>query len=74
VFDEVAVPAAERFVPDLMLVSAGYDAHWRDPFRQLQFRSSTYHALAARLKALAARLCGGFEFEFGGIPSDSGAM
>ncbi|GAB4819942.1 hypothetical protein N2152v2_006988 [Parachlorella kessleri] len=59
VFDEVIGPAAERFRPDLVLVSAGYDAHWRDPFQQLQLRSSTYHALASRLKALAGRLCGG---------------
>jgi hypothetical protein len=24
-------PAAARFQPDIILVSAGYDAHWRDP-------------------------------------------
>lgn len=60
VFDEVVGPAAEHFGPDLILVSAGYDAHWRDPFQQLQLRSSTYHKLAARLRALAVRLCGGW--------------
>lgn len=60
VFDEVIAPAALRFAPDLILVSAGYDAHWRDPFQQLQFRSATYHSLATRLKALAAQLCSKF--------------
>jgi hypothetical protein len=30
-FDEVVAPAAQRFQPDILLVSAGYDAHWRDP-------------------------------------------
>ena len=30
-FDEVVVPAVERFDPDLMLISAGFDAHWVDP-------------------------------------------
>ena len=39
-------------------VSAGYDAHWRDPLAGLQMRNSTYHRLAAQLKALADRLCG----------------
>jgi hypothetical protein len=39
-------------------VSAGYDAHWRDPLAGLQMRSSTYHRLARQLKALADRLCG----------------
>lgn len=59
VFDGVVAPAAERFQPDIVLVSAGFDAHWRDPFQQLQLRSSTYHSLACRLRELAGRLCGG---------------
>ncbi|KAI7841178.1 hypothetical protein COHA_005144 [Chlorella ohadii] len=59
VFDSVIGPAAERFRPNLILVSAGFDAHYRDPFQGLQLRSSTYYKLAQRLQALAARLCGG---------------
>ncbi|EFN52004.1 hypothetical protein CHLNCDRAFT_139540 [Chlorella variabilis] len=59
VFDSLIAPAARRFRPDIILVSAGFDAHWRDPFQQLQFRSSTYHKLAVRLRQLAAALCGG---------------
>jgi len=31
VFQEVVVPAAERFAPDWILVSAGFDPHRRDP-------------------------------------------
>jgi hypothetical protein len=41
VFDALVAPAAERFRPDIILVSAGFDAHWRDPFQQLQFRWGT---------------------------------
>ena len=41
-----------------MQVSAGYDAHWRDPLAGLQMRSSTYYRLAARIKALADSLSG----------------
>ena len=58
-FDEVVEPAARRFCPDIILVSAGYDAHWRDPLAGLQLRSSSYHALGGRLAALAGELCGG---------------
>jgi acetoin utilization deacetylase AcuC-like enzyme len=59
VFDEVVAPAAARFQPDIVLVSAGYDAHWRDPLAGLHYRTGTYHRLCARLKALADDLCGG---------------
>ena len=42
-----------------MQVSAGYDAHWRDPLASLQMRSSTYYRLAGRIKQLADQLSGG---------------
>ena len=38
-FDEIVAPAAARFAPDIVLVSAGYDAHWRDPLAGLSFRT-----------------------------------
>jgi acetoin utilization deacetylase AcuC-like enzyme len=59
VFDEVVAPAAARFKPDVVIVSAGYDAHWRDPLAGLHYRTGTYHRLCARLKALADATCGG---------------
>ena len=59
VFDEVIGPALHRFKPDIIFVSAGYDAHWRDPLAGLQFRSSTYHALGTRLREAADALCSG---------------
>ena len=57
-FDEIVIPAAQRFAPAMILVSAGFDAHYKDPLARLTFQSPTYHALAMRLKALASRLCG----------------
>lgn len=38
-FDEIVAPAAARFQPDIVLVSAGYDAHWRDPLAGLNYRT-----------------------------------
>ena len=58
-FDEIVAPAALRFKPDIVLVSAGYDAHWRDALAGLNFRTGTYHRLSTRIKALANELCGG---------------
>ena len=44
-------------------VSAGYDAHWRDPLAGLQLRSATYNRLAKDIRALADRLsCGRVAF------------
>ena len=39
-------------------VSAGYDCHWRDPLATLQMRSSTFHRLSTKIKALANELAG----------------
>ncbi|XP_047267826.1 histone deacetylase 14, chloroplastic isoform X8 [Capsicum annuum] len=59
VFDEVIVPCAQRFKPDIILVSAGYDAHLLDPLASFQFTTGTYYMLASKIKQLAKDLCGG---------------
>nr|XP_033517411.1 histone deacetylase 14 isoform X2 [Nicotiana tomentosiformis] len=59
VYDEVIVPCAQRFKPDIILVSAGYDAHVLDPLASLQFTTGTYYMLASNIKQLAKDLCGG---------------
>ncbi|XP_038882550.1 histone deacetylase 14 isoform X2 [Benincasa hispida] len=59
VFDEVVVPCAQRFKPDIILVSAGYDAHVLDPLANLQFTTGTYYMLASNIKQLAKELCDG---------------
>ncbi|KXZ46700.1 hypothetical protein GPECTOR_41g664 [Gonium pectorale] len=46
----VVLPAAERFGPQLLLVSAGYDAHWRDPLAGMQITAAGYHWLALILE------------------------
>ncbi len=58
-FDQVLLPAARRFRPELVLVSAGYDAHWNDPLAGMQLSIAGYAGLVQRLVALAGELCGG---------------
>jgi acetoin utilization deacetylase AcuC-like enzyme len=62
-FEQIAhalfIPLADRFQPDILLVSAGYDAHWRDPLASLQLSCAGYHALATTLVAIARKHCQG---------------
>ncbi|MBX5490517.1 MAG: histone deacetylase [Chloroflexi bacterium] len=58
-FDEILIPLARRWRPDLILVSAGYDAHWRDPLANMRLTVEGYAALVDCLCALAAELCAG---------------
>lgn len=59
VFQEILVPSAKRYRPELVLVSAGYDAHWMDMLAQMQLTVSGYHRMSAILKDLATQLCQG---------------
>ncbi len=56
---EAILPLAERFRPQLILVSAGYDAHWRDPLAGLHLSLAGYWRLATAMVALAEQQCGG---------------
>ena len=58
-FDEIIEPAAERFAPDLMLISVGFDAHWVDPLANMQLSLAGYDSLARQCIKLAERLCAG---------------
>ncbi|EFJ08022.1 hypothetical protein SELMODRAFT_429326 [Selaginella moellendorffii] len=57
--EEVMVPCCLKFKPDILLVSAGYDAHVLDPLASLQFTTATYHHLASTIKQLAREVCNG---------------
>lgn len=58
-FADVVRPAIERFDPDLMLISAGFDAHWVDPLASMQLTLEGYDYLARECIQLAERLCDG---------------
>lgn len=55
-FDKVVVPAIEKFGPDLILVSAGFDAHVEDPLAQIRVTAQGFRELSRRCAALAPRL------------------
>lgn len=59
VFDEILVPAAQRFKPNLLLVSAGFDAHWRDPLAHMHVSLAGFARMMRVLCALSDELCGG---------------
>ncbi len=52
-------PALEAFRPDMLLLSAGFDAHHEDPLALLELRTEDFGRLTHRLTELADRLCGG---------------
>ena len=54
--EHVAVPAALQYRPDLILVSAGYDAHRDDPLGGLRLETASFGAMASRLRALGEEL------------------
>ena len=57
VFDRVIVPVLQAFEPELLLVSAGFDAHMNDPLAGMRLSVEGFNGLARRLRdvALAAR-------------------
>jgi acetoin utilization deacetylase AcuC-like enzyme len=57
--ERVIAPLAERFSPQILLVSAGFDAHWRDPLAGLQLTIGGYHSLGRILAELARSHCEG---------------
>jgi acetoin utilization deacetylase AcuC-like enzyme len=51
--DRVVLPAAAAFAPQLVLVSAGFDAHAEDPLAGCLLRTESFVAMAARVRELA---------------------
>ncbi len=58
-YENVVFPAVEAFAPDLILVSAGFDAHRDDPLAQLNWSTEDFAWLTARICDVAGRVCGG---------------
>ena len=55
----VVIPALERFAPDAVLVSAGYDAHELDPLAGMRMTAQGYATLVSIIGDAVSRLAGG---------------
>lgn len=55
-FEQLVEPAVRAFEPELLLVSAGFDAHEEDPLGGLALSDGCFRELGARCAALAPRL------------------
>jgi len=53
------LPAVEAHRPEMILISAGFDAHARDPLANLQLVEADFAWATERLCELANRVCGG---------------
>ena len=58
-FDLAVLPRVEAFRPDLIIISAGFDAHWRDPLADINLREADFGWATTKLMDIADRRCGG---------------
>jgi acetoin utilization deacetylase AcuC-like enzyme len=74
VMDVIILPLIERYKPEMILVSLGFDSHWCDPLGNLGLCGATYGSLISSLTGWAERNCGGKIALFleGGYDLDAG--
>ncbi len=58
-WEETILPAVEAFRPDFLIVSAGFDAHARDPLAQTRLTTGAFAAMTESARELSRRCCGG---------------
>ena len=58
-YRERILPALRRFKPELLLISAGFDAHHRDPLAQIELQTEDYGWVTKELMAVADESAGG---------------
>jgi acetoin utilization deacetylase AcuC-like enzyme len=52
-------PAIEKFAPDLIIISAGFDAHWRDPLAGINLKEEDFAWVTEAVMGLADKHCSG---------------
>lgn len=63
-FEDQVLPALMDFQPDVLLISAGFDAHRDDPLAMIQLQTSSYEWMTERIRAFAEEHCGGRVISF----------
>jgi acetoin utilization deacetylase AcuC-like enzyme len=59
VFEEVGLPVLRQFRPELLIVSAGFDAHERDPLAGMRLTTGAFGAMTAELRRVAEEYAAG---------------
>ncbi len=59
IYEDMVLPQLDRFAPELVLVSAGFDAHRDDPLAQLDLLEDDFAWVTGALCDIAARHCAG---------------
>ena len=58
-FDEIIIPVVRAFAPEFVMVSAGFDAHRRDPLAEMRVSDQGFAALATKVLDVAGECAGG---------------
>ncbi len=58
-FESAILPRLEAFRPDLVIISAGFDAHWRDPLANINLKEADFAWATQKLMEIADRHAGG---------------
>ncbi|MGB5749424.1 MAG: histone deacetylase family protein, partial [Desulfobacterales bacterium] len=59
IWSTLGLPAVHSFKPDLILISAGFDAHQRDPLGQLELQDADFHWITDQICDIANDSCQG---------------
>ncbi len=59
IFDEAIIPIGRAFKPEFILVSAGFDCHFRDPLGAMEVTEFGFEQMTRRVRKLAAECCEG---------------
>lgn len=59
IYEQIIWEAARRFKPELIIVSAGFDAHWNDPLAMMNLSLTGFSHLDRELIRMAEELCDG---------------
>lgn len=59
IFQQVIVPKLRAFQPEMLFISAGFDAHWQDPLAMAALSLSGYAQLCRQLVVAADEICNG---------------
>ena len=53
------IPVIQKFNPDLIIISAGFDAHENDPLAQINLSTDCYGKMTQKLMEIANDVCNG---------------